>query len=102
MYLAMREELEGVGEDPAKEVFRKKVKPFVKTSPKQPITDWEQIKEAVQTRNKQQIKRIGASYGRPRIVQEGLRPDEVAQQILSLAPGNVLVGPLMLDLAEKL
>lgn len=104
----MREEIEGLGEDPAKKIFEKKVKPFIKkptstrTAAKEPITDWETISKAVTDKDKAMIKRIGASFGRPRLIQEGVAASEVEKQIMSLAPGHVLVGPLLLDLHAKL
>lgn len=64
---------------------------------------WEQIREAVVSDNRLMIKRLGESFNKPRIDQEGVTIEEVKQQILSMAPGNhPHLGPILLDLAEKL
>jgi hypothetical protein len=65
--------------------------------------NWEQILEAVNTLNRPMIQKIGESYGKAKLHQEGVAIHEVVQQIHSLAPGNhPALGPILLDLADKL
>lgn len=64
---------------------------------------WEDIQKAVNDRNRLLIERIGKSYNKPILHQEGVAVHEVQQQIIAMAPGNhPQLGPLLLDLAEKL
>lgn len=64
---------------------------------------WDQIKTAVEKKDKKICKALGLALGRPRAKQEGVKPDEIVTQIMALAPGDhVMVGPLLLDLSEKL
>lgn len=68
-----------------------------------PDVSWADIQEAVNNRNIKKLFALGKKFGKPRIQQEGVRVDEVADQIMSMAPGHhPLVGPCLLDLAEKL
>lgn len=64
---------------------------------------WIKIKEAVENENIAMIEKIGKSYNKPRLIQPQLNADEVSKQILRLSPGtHPLLGPALLDLAEKL
>lgn len=64
---------------------------------------WEDIQEAINSKNRLQLKKIGLSYGKPKLEQEGVPAHEVAQQLIALAPGDhPHIGPLLLDLADKL
>lgn len=64
---------------------------------------WEQTRQAVTSGNRILIKKIGESHGKPRLHQEGVTIPEVKEQILAMAPGNhPHLGPILLDLAEKL
>lgn len=64
---------------------------------------WETIQKAVTDLNRLEIAKIGKSFGKERLYQEGVRPHEIVQQILSMAPGDhPHLGPILLDLAEKL
>ena len=64
---------------------------------------WEQIREAVVTDNRLMLKRIGESFKKPMLEQEGVTIEEAKQQILGMAPGDhPHLGPILLDLAEKL
>ena len=68
-----------------------------------PTHKWEDIRQAVVNRDKKTLKKIGMSYGKPILEQEGVTVEEVAQQILGMAPGkHPCLGPLLLDLADKL
>lgn len=73
------------------------------TSSGTPQIEWSEIQEAVNTRNRKKIEALGKKFNKPRIQQEGVRADEVAEQILAMAPGHhPMVGPCLLDLAEKI
>lgn len=64
---------------------------------------WETIQKAVTDLNRLEIAKIGKSFGKERLYQESVRPHEIVQQILSMAPGDhPHLGPILLDLAEKL
>lgn len=65
--------------------------------------EWNEVQEAVTKLNRMKIEKLGKAYGKDRLEQDGVQPHEVAQQILSLAPGeSPHIGPLLLDLAAKL
>jgi len=74
--------------------------------PQKPISTtykWEDIQQAVNSNDRQLIRKIGLSYDKPRLEQEGVQIEEVKQQIISMAPGNhPHLGPILLDLAAKL
>ena len=64
---------------------------------------WEDIQQAVNANDRQMIRKIGLSYDKPKLEQEGVQIEEVKQQIISMAPGNhPHLGPILLDLAAKL
>ncbi len=67
------------------------------------VPNWDKIQAAVNSNNKLEIKALGEAYGKAKKVQEGVTAEEVREQILQMAPGdNPLVGPLLLDLSDKL
>lgn len=64
---------------------------------------WEDIQKAVNNDNRLMIKKIGESFSKPRLEQEGVMVHEVKEQIMAMAPGDhPHLGPILLDLAEKL
>lgn len=64
---------------------------------------WDAIQKAVTDLNRMQIAKIGKSFGKERLHQEGVQPHEIVEQILQMAPGDhPHLGPILLDLAEKL
>ena len=64
---------------------------------------WLQIQEAVNSRNKAEIQRIGKTLASKPLVQEGTTPEELAKQILDLAPGNhPQLGELLLQFGAVL
>jgi hypothetical protein len=70
-------------------------------SPIDPYT-WEQIQKAVEKRDKWKLLEIGRRLA-DKPISQPLSADEVAHQILSMAPGNrPSIGRFILDLANKL
>ncbi len=64
---------------------------------------WSAVLAALNNNDKLDIKALGEAYGKPRKIQEGVSAEEVRAQLLKLAPGkHPLVGPLLLDLADKM
>jgi hypothetical protein len=65
--------------------------------------EWVEIQIAVTNKDKKRLKELGEMFSKPRLQQEGVKAEEVAEQVLSMAPGgHPLLGPLLLDLSEKL
>lgn len=68
-----------------------------------PSIPWADIQDAVNNRDIKKLFVLGKKFGKPRIQQEGVKVDEVVDQIMSMAPGHhPMLGPCLLDLAEKL
>lgn len=64
---------------------------------------WSEIQEAVNTLNRPMIKKIGLSYNKPPLHQEGVTVQEIAQQVLAMAPGDhPHLGPILLGLSDKI
>lgn len=65
--------------------------------------EWSSVLAALNHNDRIDIKALGEAYGKPRKIQEGVSAEEVRAQLLQLAPGkHPLVGPLLLDLADKM
>lgn len=64
---------------------------------------WGDIQQAINERDKQKLEQIGSVLATKPLVQEGLTPEELAKQILDLAPGqHPQLGEMLLGLSRKL